>query len=131
MVSRQLITEGVATYLTMKILDVGEGDALWADYLSPEDKEIWLNQCFLEREALNRLTLDNFYGNDSRVEYFYARHPDDIYRFRAGYYIGLKLIEELAADADIALSEILGMRRATMEKLVYEILKDYSATQLK
>ncbi|MCP4580488.1 MAG: hypothetical protein GY839_02640 [candidate division Zixibacteria bacterium] len=121
-VSRQLVTEGLATFLSMKILNIGEGEALWADYLSREDKERWLSQCLLERKTLNKFVLDNFNKNDSRIGLFYANDPDNIYYFRAGYYVGLKLIEEVSAATKIGLSELLEMPRLTLDKLIFELL---------
>ena len=44
-VSRQFITEGVATYASAAILNLGAADCLWGGYLPRDRLDRWMSQC--------------------------------------------------------------------------------------
>ena len=104
-VSRQLITEGIATYLPMKLCGVTEEESLWADTLPQEELQKWMTACRNGESGLFRFTLDHFNSSDTRL--FLAADPNDIYQFRAGYYVGLKVIEKIIAERSVTPFELM------------------------
>lgn len=42
-VARQLVTEGIATYVTMQVCDLNEEQSLWADALPRNELDRWMN----------------------------------------------------------------------------------------
>lgn len=121
-IGRQLITEGLATYATQKLLGISSMQALWADYLNDDDIRKWLQACESETPNLYRLIADNYYRNNPDIKIFYAANPDDIYQYRSGYYIGLKLIEEYAEITGFSLKDLLGLPRNLFEKGILDLL---------
>ncbi len=83
-VSRQLITEGVATYLTKNLWQSSDGVALWADLLSPKILEDWLKNCERSKKALIDLTLTHFESPESGLEIFYASDAQSVLSFKGG-----------------------------------------------
>lgn len=121
--SRQLITEGLATYITRQLLGITAMQALWDDYLSENDTEAWWRKCAAEQRNLLRLIYDNYYKSDRNIEIFYADNPDNIYQFRSGYYAGLKVIENYATKDRLTLKELLGLPRAKFEKDIFALIQ--------
>ena len=115
---RQLITEGLATYITAEVLGISDIEALWANYLSPEKSAQWLAECSDRVEELREYCRKQFEESDHSCEMFMANDPDDILRFRAGYYLGLELVREVAAQENLDLSALLKMERTEFERLV-------------
>jgi len=126
-VSRQLITEGMATYLSMISLNIDESVALWADYLSGEAIEDWLDQCRDRERELKKYLLDNFFSTNPNVGMFYARDPQDIFQYRGGYYIGLKFMEHAVQAGSLKASRLLCMQRDELENLAIEYLREGSS----
>jgi len=122
-ISRQLITEGLATYITLKLLGISDLQALWADYLSESDARKWQRACEAEENNLYRLIGERYYESDQDIGIFNAADPKDIYRFRSGYYAGLKLIENYANKNNLTLNNLLQLPRGQFEKDIFELIQ--------
>lgn len=122
-ISRQLVTEGLATYVTKKILAISDIDALWADYLDDSAALKWWEKCQAEEPNLLGLVHKNYYTSSRELGIFYASNPDDIYRFRSGYYAGLKLIELYAKTSQLTLRRLLELPRDRFEKDILELIR--------
>ncbi len=121
--SRELITEGLATYLTAEILGIDELTALWADYLPVDKAILWFNECERRETELFKYILDNFNHSGSDIRLFQAADPDDILKFRAGYYAGMKIVERIERTMNIRPIELLDIPKNEFEKSVYRLLK--------
>lgn len=125
-VARQLITEGLATWLTIKILNVDEGLALWANYISKSKIKIWLQNC-RQKHELYKYILKNFSSSNPKIGLFYANDPADIINYRAGYYVGLKLVEAMAKDKGLKAAEMLRIPRRKFEAIAKRWLREWSS----
>ena len=121
-VSRQLISEGLATYITRELLGISDLQALWADYLSEGDAKKWQRDCEAEENNLYRLIVERFYGSVQDMRIFIAADPKDIYQFRSGYYIGLKLIANYASKNNLTLKDLLKLPRQKFEIDILELI---------
>lgn len=118
--ARQLITEGLATYLTLKIVKVSEDEALRADYL-PEDRRFeWIEKCKNNRKELFKFALENFYSENR--DFFEADNPVDIYKYRAGYYVGFEAIKKIAEEQNLTVQELLNLPRGRFEDFILQAL---------
>ncbi len=122
---RQIITEGLATYLTSKVLNISDEKALWADFLSKDELEKWFNECEKEKYELYDLVLKNFNLSKEDIQIFWANDPSDIYKYRSGYFVGLELIKEFVKKENISDKEILGIDRKIFEEKIIKILSSY------
>ena len=122
-VSRQLAAEGLATYLTMRILDCDEITALWADYLSEDKAGLWMDEFRSREREIFGYLLENFSSGDPEIMPFVAADPADILRYRAGYYAGLKLIRQIADQNRFGPEELLAIKRGRFERLLAENLR--------
>lgn len=111
---RQLITEGVATYLTKEILDITDEEALWADYLNKDKLDDWISECTKERNNLQREFSEN---NNSVKESFLANDPKNIRKYRSGYFLGLELIKNIASEQQLDIKEILNINKIDLNIL--------------
>lgn len=116
-ICRQLITEGIATWLTLKILQIDQGVALWADYLSKRDLRLWINECKQGEMELLNLVHKTFRSTSNSIGLFNAGDTSDVTGNRAGYYVGLKLIEGLSEEHRLKSREILRIPRKKLEKM--------------
>lgn len=123
--ARQLITEGLATYLTRELLQVSDNESLWADFLNKADSDTWWRQCEREGRNIYQLIYDNYSKSDRRLGIFYANDPDDIYRYRAGYFAGLKLIDDYAKRDDLSVKDLLNLPRDIFESDLFSLLSEY------
>jgi len=121
--SRQLITEGVATYLTKTLLGISALESLWADYLSENDARKWEQTCQKEEVNLLRLIFKDYYSSDHESGIFYASRPDDIYHFRSGYYIGLRLVEYYAQMENLTAFQLLKLPRNKFEGDILNLIR--------
>lgn len=126
-VSRQLITEGVATWLTAAILEVDAATALWADHLDPMRRGDWMRQCQNRRAELARFVIDNYYSDDPGIELFVIADTDDIFRFRAGYFIGYEVIRAVANQLESTPHALLSQPRPEFEDAVLRTLHEMAA----
>jgi len=128
LLSRQLITEGLATYMTAGILGIDELAALWADFLPPDKANAWYEECARREVDIFRLLFDNFDSRDSGIGLFLASDPDNILRYRAGYYAGLKIVERIAKGENISLIELLAIPEDHFNKLAILQLRNKLTT---
>ena len=70
-VIRKLWTEGVATYLTMRTLDCTPEEALWADFLSPEELERWMARCSQNERRLWTKLEEAAWQTDTGDKFFF------------------------------------------------------------
>lgn len=114
---RQLITEGVATYVTAEVLGISDVEALWGDYLSPNQAEAWLSKCRNREGELRDLCRNRFSDSVPDCEIFIANDPDDVLKFRAGYFAGLEVVRGVARNEESGLSDLLRLDRTLFERL--------------
>ncbi|MBI4119508.1 MAG: hypothetical protein HY456_01515 [Parcubacteria group bacterium] len=119
--ARQLITEGLATYLSMQMAKIDEKDALWADYLPIKKRNEWFEECKKKEAELSEFALKNFYRENR--EFFESNDPKDLYRYRGGYYVGLKTIGEIARERNMANIDLLKLPRDQFEELAIASLQ--------
>lgn len=116
-VGRQLVTEGLATYLTHKIFECTEAEALWADYL-PEDQLRLVMTRYLDNysASLHNIHLD---WESTDKAYFYANDSNDVDTYRSGYYVGLKIFQMIERDLQIKPTDLISMPREELDKIVF------------
>lgn len=115
-IGRQIITEGIATYLTKYILKVDDATAIWADYLPKAKSSSWLKECEKQRQELFAYAFQCWNITSSKIELFFANDSSDILRYRAGYFIGLRLIETFVQRKHYTPKELLRTPRLVLEK---------------
>lgn len=118
---RQLLTEGVATWLTAEILGVSESLALWADYWPESRVSGWLDQCEVKLPQLARYLLERI-NSEQSTQLFLLAEPDNILANRSGYYLGLRAVQALARENGLAPAECLTLPRFEAEHLVLDWL---------
>ncbi|MFZ1685064.1 MAG: hypothetical protein WAU88_13195 [Candidatus Zixiibacteriota bacterium] len=118
LLGRQLITEGLSTLLTADILGIPHDEALWADYLAPEARGNWMRECAARKAELFQYCRSHFHESDDECALFMANDPNDVMRYRAGYYAGLTVLKDLCATDDCPSSRLLKIGRPALEKLV-------------
>lgn len=123
LISRQFITEGVATYLTKHIIKITQSKALWADFLSKEKTKIWFRECQQKEKELYKFVLKNFSSTNPEISLFYAKNPRNIYEFRAGYFVGLKLVDQMVKNKKMDPKKLLEIPRKKFEKMILEELR--------
>ncbi len=121
--SRLLLTEGVATYLTTLILGCSDGAALWGGYLQKEQLDSWRSKCQRNRPLLKRTAVRKFHSH-TPTEFFQANDPDDIFKFRAGYFLGLNLVKEVIRGESLTASKLIALPRKRLEQLTLKYLAD-------
>lgn len=119
--ARQLLTEGIATFVTTKILGCSDNSALWGGFLGTQQLGIWLSAC---NEAWPELiaTAQRHFDSESSTELFQGNDPSDVFKFRAGYFLGLRLIKSIMAGQKLTLLELLSMSRRRLEICAHEQL---------
>ncbi len=122
--SRELLTEGLATYLTAKILNIDNLTALWADYLPDDQAKAWLDECERRETELFKYIFDNYDQNAPNIRLFQAADPDDILKFRSGYYAGMQIVERIGRDMGIRPVELLDIPRDEFERAAYRLLEN-------
>jgi uncharacterized protein YjaZ len=126
-ISRQLITEGVATHVTAELLGVDEATALWADHLAQSQLADWMRQCQDHRAELARFLIENYNSTDPKIEVFVIADADDIFRHRAGYFVGAEVIRAIADESESTLPELLAKPRPEFEAAVLRKLEEMAA----
>jgi hypothetical protein len=122
-ISRQLITEGIATYITKDLLNLSDEAALWADAIPAEQIHSWMNACRNSEIELLQFVAANFESSDPSIELFYAANPNDIFSYRAGYYVGLKAIESIALDNNYSERDLLKIPFVKMKQIVWDTIQ--------
>lgn len=112
--SRQLLTEGIATYVTAEALGCSENTALWGGFLRPQHLRHWRSECKAAWSELTATALRKF-DSESQTELFQANDPSDVFKYRGGYLLGLKLIKAIVSEKKLTTSELLSRSRAQLE----------------
>jgi hypothetical protein len=121
-VGRQLITEGLATFLTAELIGVPDKEALWADYLSDSQYETWLQQCNRRLAELCSFCRDHFHDSVPSLGLFVLDDFNDVSRCRAGYLIGMRAVRSVAERQRLTVPDLLELSRQHFEQLVFEEL---------
>lgn len=125
-VGRQLITEGIASYLTAEIMRMSDSTALWADYLKQDQLERWMDECTRRSGEVSRFVIDRFHCTGSDLGIFRADHPDDIFNYRVGYFLGLNVIRELVTELKLKPIELLSLGRDESQDRCFRILESFA-----
>ncbi|HET6402441.1 MAG TPA: DUF2268 domain-containing putative Zn-dependent protease [Candidatus Kapabacteria bacterium] len=128
---RQLITEGIATYLTKRLWNLTDEEALWADALPPDQIQSWMTACRDSEKELFEFVRENFESSDPSIELFYSANPADIFSYRAGYYVGMKVIESIAAEYDLSDHALLNMPLEKLKRFIWEAFQHQASTFLR
>lgn len=117
-VSRLLLTEGIATYLTQTIFGYSANEALWADYLAVDSLKGWNERFSGQKRELMTHCLVHFDTCDAKAykELFTLSDIENPFTSRAGYKIGLDLIESIATKENLTPVEILQIDRHRLRK---------------
>ena len=122
LVGRQILTEGLATSGTMQAMGSSEIMALWADYASLEFVNHWYKQCQnREQEMLGRVLADWRISREKN-EWFMMWDEADVTRYRGGYYVGLRVMEEIGSRHKLDLEALLSLPVKKLEELALEII---------
>lgn len=122
---RQLLTEGIATYLSKTVLKIDWATALWADYLENDKQRDWMRLCHDNLSGLAEHFLSAIRTNDC-ASMFIASDPDNIYKFRCGYYLGLAVIETIVSLKNLNAMQLLTFPRDKLEKQTEALLQNPS-----
>lgn len=120
MLSRQLFTEGIATYLSRELLGISDREALWADYLKKRKLNEWIQQCETRLFDLKNYIRQNFNSSNKNIKLFESENQNDIYSNRCGYFAGLKFVEFIVQNYRLTNSDLLLLNRSDMEKFASE-----------
>ena len=120
-VGRQLITEGLATYFSKRILSCSNKKALWGDYIDSPSYTKWMNACENQISQIKSAVLDNF-DKPELTGLFQANDKSDVLNYRAGYYLGLQLIEQFVENNFLSLEELLQIPRPEFENDIKQTL---------
>jgi len=121
--SRRLITEGIATFLTQRILKITKKEALWADFLTKLEVDAWFEKCQIAEPELYEFALEYFNNSNPEIELFYANNIADIFRFRAGYFVGFKLIAQIVINQKLSMEELLKIPKTKLENMMLKQLR--------
>ncbi len=122
--ARLLVTEGLATFLTRELLGVSDMEALWADYLDDTAARTWWQACLSREPQLLAQIADNYFKSDPGQELFHANDSNDVLKFRAGYYAGLKLVGQYAKIHGLTITELLGLKRDQFEQGILSQMRE-------
>jgi hypothetical protein len=126
-IARQLIAEGIATYLTKRLWNETDGAVLWADKLPDAQLQAWMTDCRNAENTLFQFVAANFESSDLSINLFFSANPEDIYSYRAGYYVGLKLIGSIASANNFSDSDLLHIPLHEMKRLVWNELQSLTS----
>lgn len=124
LMSRQLITEGIATYLTKHIMRITQAEALWADFLPEEKLRAWLGECGQREKDLCKFVVNNFSSTSPEVVLFYMLNPRNIYEYRVGYFLGSRLVDRIVRSEGIRPDKLLTIPRKRFEKMMLKVLRE-------
>lgn len=122
-VFRQLVTEGIATLSSKEILGVSDEQALWADYLPSERIQQWYKACSERKEELFWVVANNLESSDEQNCLFSFSETDNVLENRAGYYVGLVLIERYAKQQGLTLRDLFAVNKEEFWRIIQSLLK--------
>jgi hypothetical protein len=123
LVWRQLITEGIATYVTRELLGIRDGEALWADALPGHDLARWMTDCQAAEAEIAKRILSTLNSSDHSSSLFHAADPTDIYSYRAGYFLGLRIIDDIAKEDKAQIRDLLGVPAIALRHRAQKVLE--------
>lgn len=117
-----LLLEGLATFLTKKVLKINLADALWGNYLSESEKKKFISWCEknennLKQKIIKIIKQPKLIYFD---QYFGAGRPANCPYIRTGYYLGYYFIDKLLAH--YSLKEIVMLRGDNLMEEVEDFL---------
>jgi uncharacterized protein YjaZ len=124
LLARQVLTEGVASYLPLVVLGLDEKTALWADYLPAEKAESWFRKCLRHEQQLNRQVYDRW--SNEETELFVLNDLNDVFKSRGGYFVGLRLVESMIDRSGMDVRSILELEREEFERHALNLLQQSS-----
>ena len=128
-ISRLLITEGLATYLTCAVLGQSEGNSLWGGYLPQEKLVRWMDECERRYPEMCAFLARNFACSLSEHGLFCLCDTEakDVFCSRGGYFAGLRVIQAIARGRGLTVADLLSLDRPMFEDLVRKRLAAASA----
>jgi hypothetical protein len=121
-VFRQVVTEGIATLTSKYVLEISDQQALWADYLPPEQCDRWYRQCLLREAEILQTVAEKLEISDNGL--FSFTGDQNVLQNRAGYYAALKLIHRILHENKLSLPELLKIEKQTFFKMIQALLKN-------
>ncbi|MBI2590246.1 hypothetical protein HYW32_04505 [Candidatus Berkelbacteria bacterium] len=118
---RQLVTEGIATYVSETAWGVDEATALWANSIPVDARQHWMAQCAGRLKELCWFSLAHI--NESSAGFFQANNPSDIFSYRAGYYVGLQIIKQAVRQMQLTPSQLLQISKTKWKEFVLQGLQ--------
>lgn len=119
---RQLITEGMATLITKMLLSCSDGDALWSGYLGEDEIDSLLHRYKDGAASTAKKVLDAWDKDSEGL--FLASDDGDIDQYRSGYYLGLRILEDIKNDKGLNAIELLSLSRTELDSLTrHELVK--------
>jgi uncharacterized protein YjaZ len=122
-VFRQLVTEGLATLTSKEVLNISSEQALWADYLPPESIQQWYNQCLQRENELLYAVSNKLESADDQNRLFSFHDSDDVLENRAGYYVGLVIVERHMQRMGFSLQDLFAMSKQEFLRVFRKFLK--------
>lgn len=123
-VGRQLVTEGLATFGTQVVLGCSDGEALWGDYLTEDELETVMRK-YNQNLALAAEKIISDWNRCDTV-YFYASDQNDVFAYRIGYFIGLKVLQHINKVHGYTFQQLLQMPREELDVLCKDTLLTFS-----
>lgn len=120
---RQLVTEGIATLASKELLRIRDEQALWADYLPPQEVQRWYEQCQRRKGELFQMVAGKLITSDPQNRLFSYSNSADVAENRAGYYLGLRLIEHFMETEGLYLREILEVGKTELLRVTQGFLE--------
>ncbi|MBU0530983.1 MAG: DUF2268 domain-containing putative Zn-dependent protease [Candidatus Uhrbacteria bacterium] len=121
LLSRQILTEGLATYCTSQVMNLNQRQVLWADYISDQEYQSWLDQYEKNKSEIFSFVQKEWDHQNRAL--FEANDPNDILQFRAGYLAGLEIIESVAKQIG-SVRDLLEIDYGILEKMALEVIKE-------
>lgn len=121
---RQLIVEGVATYLSQELLQISFEESLWADYLSESELKKWMKECQEHEKDLIEFTIREYDSDKDTSGMFSAQDKNDVLSNRSGYFLGSKMIRDIVEKNNLSYRELIEMPRREIQPLMLSMLKD-------
>lgn len=118
---RQVAVEGLATFVTKKVMDLSVEEALWADFLSKEKSQLWIEECEKKRNEITDVIMSRDITKGRAL--FEANNDNSVLEFRGGYYLGYTLIDELSQEQNLSIADLLTLPRKDLESLLKEKLE--------
>lgn len=118
-----LVLEGVATYLTKKILKISSADALWGNYLNKKERADFVQWCEKNKVKLKQQLLRQIdKTKKEESQFFGGKKPRGCPYYRTGYFLGLDLVENLLQK--MKLKEVIMLKGAKLRKEILDYLQN-------